>query len=272
MKVLEIKQNTEEWLEFRKGKSGGSEFKDLWISSLPLKSRIVEYLEKDGQKLTPEDKRSKVENLAAMLEPEELAELKLETDPKRKYYELIDSEVARPITPNDYADRIPNISQLSKSEFMMARGHLLENDALDEFAERYGANDFLIDKEPGVWVSDGNPNAYISPDGTVENRNGDIIAAIEVKCLASWEVVKAYLTNQYPQEYEPQVIKYFVVNEKLEKLYFLLYTDLIPGLELQVFEIKREDVADRIADAKAFEDAIMERISADIEKIKGLGF
>lgn len=29
MKVLNIKQNTEEWEEFRKGKSGGSELKDL---------------------------------------------------------------------------------------------------------------------------------------------------------------------------------------------------------------------------------------------------
>lgn len=268
MKILKIKQNTEEWLEFRKGKSGGSEFKDLWIAGLPLKSRIVEFLERDGQELSPADKRSKVEDLAAMLEPEELAELKLEADPKRKYYELIASEVARPLTPNDYIDRL-NGQPFSE----MARGHLLENDALDEFAERYGnPEDFLIDKEPGVWVSDYNPNIYISPDGAVENRNGDILAAIEVKCLASWEVVKAYLTNQYPQEYEPQVIKYFVVNEKLEKLYFLLYTDLIPGLELQVWEIKREDVADRIADAKAFEDAIMKRVAAGIEKIKELGF
>ena len=93
-----------------------------------------------------------------------------------------------------------------------------------------------------------------------------------MKCLASWEIIRAFLTNQYPQEYEPQVIKYFVVNEDLEKLYFLLYTDLIPGLDLQVFEIKREDVADRIADAKAFEDQIMKRAEQDIERIKELGF
>ena len=37
MKVWEIEQNTEEWLEWRKGKSGGSEIKDLWVSGLPLK-------------------------------------------------------------------------------------------------------------------------------------------------------------------------------------------------------------------------------------------
>ena len=52
----------------------------------------------------------------------------------------------------------------------------------------------------------------------------------------------------------------------------LFRSDLITGLELQVWEIKREDVADRIADAKAFEDAIMKRVAAGIEKIKELGF
>lgn len=268
MKILKIKQNSEEWHEFRKGKSGGSEFKDLWIPGLPLKGKIVEFLERDGQELPPADKRLKVEDLATMLEPEELAELKLNSDPKKKYYELIASEVARPLTPNDYVDRL-NGKPFSEME----RGHLLEDDAIDAFTERMEQNsELIVNKEPGVWVRGDNPNIYISPDGAIENKNGDILAAIEVKCLASWEIIKAYLTNQYPQEYEPQVIKYFVVNEKLERLYFLLYTDLIPGLDLQVFEIKREDIADRVADAKAFEDAIMKRISADIEKIKQLGF
>lgn len=268
MKILNIKQNSEEWLEYRKGKSGGSEFKDLWIPGLPLKNKIIEFLEKDGQALSPADKRSSVPELAAMLEPEELAILKLESDPKRKYYELIASEVARDLTPNDYVDRL-NGRPFSPME----RGHILENEALDAFAEQMGHPDeFLINKEPGVWESDYNPNIYISPDGAVENSKGEILAAIEVKCLASWEIIKAWKTKQYPQEYEPQVIKYFVVNEKLEKLYFLLYTDLIPGLELQVFEINRADVADRITDAKAFENEVMRRVAQDIEQIKELGF
>ncbi len=268
MKVLKIKQNSEEWLEFRKGKSGGSEFKDLWIPGLPLKAKMIEFLEKDGQELPPADKRATADVIAGMLTPEELAELKLESDPKKKYYEIIASEVARELTPNDYVDRLNG-----KPFSPMERGHILENEAIDAFAERMGhLDDFRIDKEPGLWISDYNPKIYISPDGAVEDSKGNILAAIEVKCLASWEIIRAFLTSQYPQEYEPQVIKYFVVNESLEKLYFLLYTDLIPGLDLQVFEIKREDVADRIADAKAFEDQIMKRAEQDIERIKELGF
>lgn len=264
MKVLKIQQNSEEWFEFRKGKSGGSEFKDLWIPGLPLKSKIVEFLEKDGQALSPADKRSKVEELAAMIEPEELAKLKLDSNPKKKYYELIASEVARPLTPNDYADRLNG-----KPYSDMERGHILEPEALDAFMEKTG---LIVDKNPGVWVRDDNSNIYISPDGVIVSKDDVIREACEVKCLASWEIIEAYLTQQYPQIYIPQVVKYFAVNENLEKLYFILYTDLIPGLDLQIFEIKREDVVDKLADAMAFENEIMKRVAADIEKIKELGF
>ena len=55
MKVIKLQQNSDEWLEFRKGKSGGSEFKNLWIPGLPLKAKIIERLERENP-LSPEDK------------------------------------------------------------------------------------------------------------------------------------------------------------------------------------------------------------------------
>lgn len=269
MKVIKIPQNSEEWFEYRKGKSGGSEFKDLWIAGLPLKGKMVDYLEKtSGQPLPPADKRATADVLAGMLEPRELAKLKLESERKRRYYEIIAEDVARPITPNDYAD------ELNGQAFtMMARGHILEPKAIELFAERMGhPDDFRVDADPGVWESEENPNIYISPDAAIENSKGEIWGAAEVKCLSSWEVVKAYLENTYPKEYEPQAIKYFVINENLKVLYFLLYTDVIPGLELQIFEIKREDVANRIEEAKAFEDEVMKLVARDIKKIRELNF
>ena len=263
MKILEIQQNSEEWLEFRKGKSGGSEFKDLWITSLPLKSRMIEYLEKDGQILSPEDKKTTA-SLLNLLEPEELAELKLEKEPKQKYYEIIADRVARPVTPNDYLDK------LNGEPFtMMARGHVLEPEALALFEERTGKT---LDKKSTVWIREDNENIYISPDASITDKDGIIREAVEVKCLGSAEVIKAYLTGKYPEEYEPQVIKYFVVNENLEKLNFIIYTDLIVGLELQIFEITREQVAARIEEAKAFEDAVMKLIDRDAKKIEELAF
>ena len=264
MKVLQIAQNSEEWFEFRKGKSGGSEFKKLWSAGLPLKSKIIEKLEADGQPLTTEDKKSGVETLAAMLEPEELAEIKVNATPKKHYYELIAERVARPITPNDY------IEELNGEPFSMAaRGHILEPIALEAFAKKTGKT---LDAESVVWVSDDNDDIYISPDGTITSHDGKVREAVEVKCLNSAEIIEAYLTQKYPAEYYPQILKYFIVNQDLEVLYLVLYTDVIPGLETQIFMITRDEVADSIEEARIFEEKIMKRIENDSRKILDLGF
>jgi len=263
MKVIKLQQNSDEWLEFRKGKSGGSEFKNLWIPGLPLKAKIIERLERENP-LSPEDKRCTVQELAGMLEPSELAELKLEAEPKKHFYEIVADRVARPVTPNDYEDR------LNGEPFtMMARGHILEPEAIAAFEEKTGKK---VDEESCVWISDYDPNAYVSPDGCITSEDGKIREAIEVKCLDSPKVVKAYLTGKYPKEYMPQALKYFMVNDDLETLHFVIYTDVIPGLELQIFEIKREEMEELYVEAKVFEKVVLERIEKDASKIESLSF
>lgn len=264
MKVLKIQQNSEEWLEFRKGKSGGSEFKDLWIPGYPLKSKIIAELEKDGQPLPPEDKKLAVADLAGMLEPEELAELKLAGEPKERFYEIIAERVARPITPNDYIDRLGGVPFS-----MMERGHILEPEAIAMFEERTGKK---VDDESVVWISDYDDNAYVSPDGVITNKDGKATEAIEVKCLSSAKVVKAFLEKKYPKEYAPQVLKYFMVNDDLEVLHFVIYTDVIPGLDIQIFDIKREEMEQQYTEAKVFEKVILQRINKAAEKIESLSF
>ncbi len=263
MKVIKLQQNSDEWLEFRKGKSGGSEFKNLWIPGLPLKAKIIERLERENP-LSPEDKRCTVQELAGMLEPSELAELKLEAEPKKHFYEIVADRVARPVTPNDYEDR------LNGEPFtMMARGHILEPEAIAAFEEKTGKK---VDEDSVVWVSDYDENAYVSPDGAITGKDGKVREACEVKCLSSAEVIKCFDEHCYPKEYEPQVLKYFMVNEDLETLHFIIFTDLIPGLELQVFDINRNDVEERLAEARAFEKASLKRIDELASKIEGLSF
>ena len=263
MKVIKLQQNSDEWLEFRKGKSGGSEFKNLWIPGLPLKAKIIERLERENP-LSPEDKRCTVQELAGMLEPSELAELKLEAEPKKHFYEIVADRVARPVTPNDYEDR------LNGEPFtMMARGHILEPEAIAAFEEKTGKK---VDEDSVVWVSDYDENAYVSPDGAITDKDGKVREACEVKCLSSAEVIKCFDEHCYPKEYEPQVLKYFMVNEDLETLHFIIFTDLIPGLELQVFDINRNDVEERLTEARAFEKASLKRIDELASKIEGLSF
>lgn len=258
MKIRHFEKNSEEWLEYRKGRSGGSQFGKLYYVGLPLKTKIIEKLE-EANPLPPADKRLPVAELAAMLTAEELAELKLEADPKDEYYKIIAERVARPLTPNDYVDQLGN-----QPFSMMARGHILEPEALQAFNDKTGKK---ANGECVVWEREDNENIYISPDATIGEAE-----AVEIKCLESWKIIKAYLTQEIPSEFEAQIIKYFVVNEKLEKLYFVFYTDLIPGLEIQIFEINRKDVADKVDEAKIYEDKIMKLIERDANKIAELGF
>ena len=263
MKVIVLEQNSEEWLEFRKGKSGRSEFKNLWTPGLPTKAKIIEKLEEFGP-LSPADKRLTAQELADMLEPSELVDLKLDTEPKKHFYEIVADRVARPITPNDYLERL-NGEPFS----MMARGHLLEPEALKAYESYSGKK---LDKKSVVWVSDYDKNAYISPDGCITGKDKKVREACEVKCLSSAEVIKAYAEQQYPKEYEPQVLKYFMVNGDLEILHFIIYTDVIPGLELQVFDITRREVEERINEARIFEQRILQSADRLSTEIEGLSF
>ena len=263
MKVIVLEQNSEEWLEFRKGKSGGSEFKNLWTPGLPTKAKIIEKLEEFGP-LSPADKRLTAQELADMLESSELVDLKLDTEPKKHFYEIVADRVARPITPNDYLDRL-NGEPFS----MMARGHILEPEALKAYENYSGKK---LDKKSVVWVSDYDKNSYISPDGCITSKDEKVREACEVKCLSSAEVVKVYAEQQYPKEYEPQVLKYFMVNDDLEVLHFIVYTDVIPGLELQVFDITRKEVEERLNEARIFEQKILQSADRLSTEIEGLSF
>ena len=51
-----------------------------------------------------------------------------------------------------------------------------------------------------------------------------------------------------------------------------MFTDVIPGLEIQIFEIKREEIADKITDLKVFEHAVMKLVERDIKRIRDLSF
>ena len=188
----------------------------------------------------------------------------MEAEPKKHFYEIVADRVARPVTPNDYEDR------LNGEPFtMMARGHILEPEAIAAFEEKTGKK---VDEDSVVWVSDYDENAYVSPDGAITGKDGKVREACEVKCLSSAEVIKCFDEHCYPKEYEPQVLKYFMVNEDLETLHFIIFTDLIPGLELQVFDINRNDVEERLAEARAFEKASLKRIDELASKIEVLSF
>lgn len=203
MNIVNIAQNTDEWLEFRKGKISGSKLKDIVI--------------------------------------------KRGTARKIGFYQLL-------------ADRL---EESEEYEDPRERGHRLEDEALAEFESVKG---FAVDKDCGIWQSDFNPNIIVSPDGGIE-IDGEYVAAVEIKCLKGAIHLQAVIENKIPGEYYEQALQYFVVNEKLETLYFTFYHPMIPSRKLHIIEMNRVDVEEYVEDIKEFEIEQLKQIESLVEKL-----
>lgn len=97
----------------------------------------------------------------------------------------------------------------------MQRGKDLEPFAL-EYISTYTGINF---KTTGWLQSKRNKLLGISPDGLSECEK----LATEIKCLSRKEHTKLLIEKQLPKEKLCQIIHYFTVNPKLEKLYFISF-------------------------------------------------
>lgn len=141
-----------------------------------------------------------------------------------------------------------------------ARGERLEPIALQMLADKFGLK---VNLEPGMWLSDDNEDIAITPDGAedaavitwaAESKSLDsashlkfVIKDRRAKLLEGYSAIDN-VPNEYSSCFREQCIQYFVVNEKLETLYFVLLDDRIAldGLDFHVITIHREDVKDEI--------------------------
>ena len=159
--------------------------------------------------------------------------------PKKGYYEMIAERVALP--PNE--------------ENVMDRGHRLESDALDRLEEETGLK---FCRDLVIWSRDEDRNIAISPDGYVEANKIEIGA--EVKCLNSASHIEAWLTKEIPIDYKYQVIQYFVVNDSLNKLYFVFHDPRMPRDYFHI-EVNRADVQDQVDEYLALEREVLETVA-----------
>lgn len=102
----------------------------------------------------------------------------------------------------------------------MDRGNDLEPFAR-KYIERYTKNEFL---EVGWLQSEENELIGISPDGISKCET----MATEIKCPGRKAHLKILLSNEVPLEYIFQCLHYFVVNPKLEKLFFISFRPEAP--------------------------------------------
>ena len=258
MKILDLEQRTQEWLDFHEGRISGSSAKDYSSVRYIPKAELVEFAESKGYEFP---KNLTMDNIKAMLTEDELNELYANVQINDSIYKLIAQRIAKPINPNDYADKIPEGATYSA----MLRGQILEEEARELISEKLGKQ--II---PGrVWQSEENEYMICSPDGEIVDDTGKVSEAVEIKCLDSWKVVKAYYEKHPPLDYEAQIIQYFLVNENLQKLYFCIYSDVFtnPDLGLQIFELKREDYREKIELTGRVQNATLGLVEREVQKL-----
>lgn len=165
--------------------------------------------------------------------------------PKKAFYELIAEGLAKP---------------RPEGEDVMLRGHLLEKEAI-ELVENELQKEF--NKELVIWERDDTSSIAISPDAYLE----DLTEAVEVKCLNSAEHIESVILNKYPDKYKFQVLQYFIVNDDLRVLHFVMYDPSLSAQCYKRFEIKREDLAKDIEKYLNYQREVIKSVNELISKL-----
>lgn len=175
------------------------------------------------------------------------------TEMKKGYYDLI---AERLVVANEY-DEVP----------AMQRGNVLEPIAVQLFAEEMlNVNGTPMNEwEAGlvIWQREENPDIAISPDA----YHIDLEKAVEVKCLNSGEHIKAFLNKEIPDQYEEQVVQYFIVNDKLETLYFAMFDPRLSVHSFFYLTITRESLKLEIENYRTQQINMLDRVNATVIKL-----
>lgn len=229
MRIINVEQNTPEWLDMRKGRVMGSIAADV-IPKTPTKDEVMKELKAEGIMF---DKTELTGVLTQLLPFDSLMKLRRNAPRKVGFYQLLADLLAMP--PMDEEDA-------------MQRGHDLENEALAMLSEQIGKK---VHDDIGICVRDDEPRIANSPDGMIKNTAGKWVGAAEVKCLKSALHIKAVLENKIPNEapyqYWSQAMQYFVVNDDLETLYFVFYDPRFTPKPLHIIEVHRNEIEDTVA-------------------------
>lgn len=167
--------------------------------------------------------------------------------PNLAYYELLAERLAEGTGDDD---------GLSSSR---ERGSELEQQALEEAEQNLGKKF----NHGGVWQA--SETHIESPDGWTD----DLKEAIEIKCLSSGRHLQAIMLNTAPSEYFGEYMNYFLVNDKLERLYIFLYDPrfLSEKLQTAVFTIERKDVLNQLRRLRQIIVETEDKLNKDIRSL-----
>lgn len=144
-------------------------------------------------------------------------------------------------------------------ESAMDRGTRLEGEAIMQFIKEANKK---VNTDLVIWTRDDNESIAVSPDGYMGKTE-----AIETKCLSSARHIQALIEQKIPEEYEFQVLQYFIVNEDLKTLYFAFYDPRILVKPFFYIKVKRSDVQEQVNEYLAYEKKVLQEVDEIVNNL-----
>ena len=138
----------------------------------------------------------------------------------------------------------------------------MESVALEFFEAHTGK---IVD-QVGFVSRDDNPYIASSPDGLIKNGN-KYTEAVEVKCPSTAVYLEGWLEDKIPKDYEPQAIQYFIVNDDLEKLYFITFDPRVTIHPMHIIEMHRSEVEQKIAEYKLLQEVMLAKVESTLNEL-----
>ena len=246
MQHLKVEQNTQEWLDARKGRIMGSSLLDVLSTRAGTKVEMMAVLDELGIEY---DKKLLVGDIERLLPETAAVKMMLEGEKKMGFYRMVADRIA---VERDDEDR-------------MERGHRLEQEALDIYSTKTGNKVERV----GIFLSEFSDRVGQSPDGATKTGKKYKLEQ-EVKCLDTAHHLKVYDEQAIPKEYWAQRVQYFVVNDDLQELHFVFFDESIPeayACRHFIIVIKREDVAKEISKYRVYQQMLLKGVDEMVERL-----
>ena len=165
------------------------------------------------------------------------------TGRKIGFYELVAERIGLPADDED----------------PMERGTRLEEEAVARFVAETGKK---VDTSLVIWTRDDNQNIAVSPDGIIGKT-----AALEAKCLSSARHIEAFITQQIPEDYQMQIVQYFIVNDALKTLYMVFYDPRIPVKDFFYLSITRAQVQAEVDQYHQYQEETLKAVDEIVNQL-----
>jgi len=281
MIILNLKQNSEEWFQERKGTISSSRVKNVLTGKVINKTDAVNHLleeqkkalleqleteeidEKEFKKLLAAAKKeisAKSQRELESMIPEEMYEAAFTESQKKEYYRLLAEKLG-------YSDDL--------EEDPRDRGHRLEPEAAEKISEKTGLKlievgfckreDYEgIALSPDRFVVENTAVIEVDDDGIVTNTDVlRFLGGVEIKSPGVVNHLEIWKTNKVPAEYWWQVIQYFVVAD-VDYVIFASYNPLVKEYPLHLIKINKEDVLADITESFDNQVNVIKHLEKDV--------